>query len=280
MDNLKIIILDDDSLIRKTLTKLLEKENHKIYNAENGYEAIDIVNKNVIDIVITDIQMPEIDGLKTIEEIKKISPNTKFVVITGYSNDSTPIKAIRLGVNDYIYKPFELEEFIYCIKRNQSIINLEKKNIELERENIMNHKLAAVGTMTNSIVHDIKNALTTVGGFAKMLKNSDLEREKMNRFIDIIINQTNVVMEKLVEILDFSRGEIGLKFELEAISEIYEDILIENRDIMDMENIEFNIFLSNNLKNKKIYTDKKRLKQIINNLLSNAKDAMDKDKKK
>jgi len=280
LEDLKVLVVDDEILIRKSVSKLLRREGLEVFEAEDGYKAIEISKTNDLDIIVTDIRMPGMSGIETIKAIKEINNNLKIIVMTGYASENTPIEAIRLGVSDYIYKPFELEEFMHCIRRNANIINLEKKNKRLEKENIRNQKLAAIGNMTNTIVHDVKNALTTVGGFAKLIKKSDLEQEKLNYFVDIIIQQTNIIMEKLKEILEFSKGDMGLSFSCEKIRDLFEEVKSDNSIVLEAEGVEFVAKLDPTFGEIEICTDKRRIKQMIYNLLSNSKDALDKEKKK
>lgn len=275
-----MLVIDDEMLIRKSVSKFLKREQFEVFEAEDGYKALEIAKNNEIDIVVTDVRMPGMSGIDTIKELKQIKSNLKMIVMTGYASENTPIEAIRLGVNDYIYKPFELEEFMHCIQRNENLIKLENKNIELEKENISNQKLAAIGNMTNTIVHDVKNSLTTVRGFAKLMKNSNMEKEKINHFVDIIINQTNVILDKLKEILDFSRGDMGLNFSCEKIGDIYKEIETDNKAVIEAENINFEMEIDEKIKDVEICTDKRRVKQVMYNLISNSKDALDKDEKK
>ncbi|BDU49915.1 ATP-binding response regulator [Haliovirga abyssi] len=280
MDNIKILIVEDDDLLRRTIGKILKREKLNYGEASNGNEAIEKVNEENFDIVISDVRMPGIDGIETITEIKKLSPNIKSIIMTGFASDDTPIKALRLGVNDYLYKPFELEEFLHCINRNIDMIKLERNNKQLNEEKLQKEKLALIGNMTSVIVHDVKNSLTPILGFAKLLESNESLDEKGKRFAEIIYNQSVNVLDKLKEMLQFARGEINIEQKETDVKEIYLEILKEKEKIIIDSEVNFISNFSDELEGIKIKVDIERLKQAITNILGNAQDAVSKSEDK
>ena len=105
-----ILVVDDDDLMLRTVSRLLTRNGYKTDTANNGYKAIDMAKEKFYDFVISDIRMPGINGIDTLTKIKEISPETRGIIITGYASEETPVKAIKLGVDDYILKPFDAEE--------------------------------------------------------------------------------------------------------------------------------------------------------------------------
>ena len=110
----KILICDDEKGVRESLNLILE-EDYDVEFAENGNEALEKVRSGHYDGILLDIKMPSKDGLETLEEIKKISPGVKVIIVTGYQSVETALKAVNLGATDYLTKPFEsskvLEKF-------------------------------------------------------------------------------------------------------------------------------------------------------------------------
>ena len=119
----KILVVDDEELITKSLLKLLDKEGYSTTVVRSGKEAIDKVKESNYDLIICDVRMPEMDGIDTIKEIrsylersnKKIIPE---ILITGYADIEKYEKAMDLKVADYIYKPFDIADFLEVVKRN------------------------------------------------------------------------------------------------------------------------------------------------------------------
>lgn len=109
---MKILIVDDSKGSRDVLKFLISKENiGTIFEASNGIEALEVINKHNTDIMITDIKMPQMDGLELIEKARKISPEMQIIVFSAFGNFEFAKKAIRFGVTDYLLKPINTEEF-------------------------------------------------------------------------------------------------------------------------------------------------------------------------
>ena len=106
-----ILAVDDDKEIVKAIEIYLGKENYNIYKAYDGEEALKIINKNEIHLVILDIMMPNKDGLETLEEIRK-SKNIPVIMLSAKSEDIDKINGLNTGADDYITKPFNPVELI------------------------------------------------------------------------------------------------------------------------------------------------------------------------
>lgn len=101
-----ILVVDDEPDMCWIFRQILESEGYKVLTANSGKEAIDMVKKGNIDLIIMDVMMPGIDGLETYRRIKKMGANLPVIMITGHGNMSKAMEAIKLGVMDYITKPF------------------------------------------------------------------------------------------------------------------------------------------------------------------------------
>lgn len=115
--SIKILIVDDDPIICRELQKELKRNFHPTYTANNSKEALEILNKNKIDIILLDIFMPDIDGLDMLEKVKAKWPSIEVIIITGYSSQDVAIKALRRGAIDYLEKPISYKELNTSIGR-------------------------------------------------------------------------------------------------------------------------------------------------------------------
>lgn len=112
-----ILIIDDEKNIRDVLEILLQGEGYKITLADGGVEGIEILKKDIFDLVITDIKMPYIDGFAILKATKELSPDTDVVLITAYGTTESAIEAMKLGAYDYIQKPFKMDEIRLVVKK-------------------------------------------------------------------------------------------------------------------------------------------------------------------
>lgn len=106
----KILVVDDEQSMREFLEIMLDKEGHEVCCAASGVEAIDILHKQSFDLVITDIRMKQVDGLRVLKECKKISPQTVVIIISAYASTETAVAAMKEGAYDYLPKPFKVAE--------------------------------------------------------------------------------------------------------------------------------------------------------------------------
>jgi DNA-binding NtrC family response regulator len=118
----KILIIDDEELITKSLLRLLSKEGYDVTIAKSGQEALGNIKESIFDLVISDVRMPEMDGIETITEIRSYlkKANKKSIpeiLITGYADINKYEAASKLKVLDYIYKPFDNNEFLQVVKK-------------------------------------------------------------------------------------------------------------------------------------------------------------------
>ena len=130
----KILVADDDSLMLQTLQLRLEDEGYEVTTAADGYSALDASHGAEFDLVICDVKMPGLDGLETLARIKERRQDIKSILITGFAGSDAPVRAIRLGVNDYLFKPFEDEQFIHCVRQVLNELRLECENRRLLAE--------------------------------------------------------------------------------------------------------------------------------------------------
>jgi DNA-binding NtrC family response regulator len=115
--SVSILIADDESLPRKNLARVLESEDYHVHQAETGDEAIDAVNKLDFDLVLSDLKMPGTDGLGLLRHLRNVSPQTMFILMTGYASVDSAIEAFRMGAHDYILKPVVIEDVLQKISR-------------------------------------------------------------------------------------------------------------------------------------------------------------------
>jgi two-component system, NtrC family, nitrogen regulation response regulator NtrX len=128
----KILIVDDDKSIRKTLRDILEFEKYDIEEAADGLECIVKIKQNTYDVIIMDVKMPRMDGMEAIEKIQTISPDTPVVMISGHGNIDTAVEAVKKGAFDFIQKPPDLNRLLITLRNalDKSTLITEKKVLQ------------------------------------------------------------------------------------------------------------------------------------------------------
>ena len=118
-----ILVVDDQFGVRKVLKAILEGKGYKVATAKDGAEAIEMVKEKHYDIIFLDVKLPDINGVETFEQVKKIDPKAVVIMMTGYSVDDLVRRAISQGAYTCIYKPFDMEKVIGLVEE----ICLQKK---------------------------------------------------------------------------------------------------------------------------------------------------------
>ena len=112
----KILIIDDEKSIRKTLREILEYEKYQVDEASDGVEGVAMIQKEKYDIVLCDIKMPKMDGIEALDKIMQLSSDTPIVMISGHGNIETAVEAVKKGAFDFIAKPLDLNRLLVTIR--------------------------------------------------------------------------------------------------------------------------------------------------------------------
>ena len=115
----RILVVDDNKDFADVFCDILRANKYKAESCYGGRQALEMVQKTPFDIMFLDIRMPEMDGIKTLTEIKKVRPDTVVFMMTGYSVDDDVNKAIEGKASNLIYKPFEIEKVLDLIKNTK-----------------------------------------------------------------------------------------------------------------------------------------------------------------
>ncbi len=129
-----ILIVDDEEIIRESLSFILKKEGFDVREAPNGKVALDLVKEQQFDVILTDIEMPEMRGIELLEQVTLVSPETNVVIITAYGSVDSAVAALRQGAVDYILKPVEFDELLIKVRRILSQRHLSFENRLLRSE--------------------------------------------------------------------------------------------------------------------------------------------------
>jgi len=112
----KVLVIDDEQIVLDSVKKILEPEGHQVATAQSGRKGLELAMKQDFDIVLTDIRMPEIGGMRILREIKRSKPALPVVIITGYATVKSAVQAMKLGAANYIEKPFLPETLVKALQ--------------------------------------------------------------------------------------------------------------------------------------------------------------------
>ncbi|MFA6055976.1 MAG: sigma-54 dependent transcriptional regulator [Thermodesulfovibrionales bacterium] len=141
----RILIVEDEKSMREVLRMLLEGEGYDVISASDGLDGSSYIERDIFDLVITDIKMPGLDGFELLKKVKEISPETLVIMVTAFGTSESAIEAMKRGAYDYINKPFNIDELRIIVRKA-----LEKKRLS-EEISLLRQKVETTYALENII---------------------------------------------------------------------------------------------------------------------------------
>ena len=130
----KILVVDDEQSLREVLSIMLKRAGYAVTIAMDGEDAVELLQKEIFDLVITDLRMPKVDGMEVLKAVKSASPETVVLIITAFTSADSAVEAMKQGAYDYLTKPFQLDEVQLIIRNALEKRRLTTENMLLKRE--------------------------------------------------------------------------------------------------------------------------------------------------
>ena len=289
--NLTALYVEDEVDLRQSVYEYLEKIFKKVHSANDGIDGLNKYKKNKYDVVITDIEMPNMNGLEMSKAIKQINTTQEIIIMSAYTNISYFIDAIQIGISGYIIKPMDynqmndiLHKIALNIQEHNKVLEYEEyledrveqeieKNKISEKMLLEQSKMASMGEMLESIAHQWRQPLsviTTAASGLKMQKEYDMLTDKIfSEFTDSIISAAMHLSNTIDDFRDFfkpnkKKENYKMRDSFIRAKELLSS-KFKNRDIETIEDID----------GSHIYGLVNEMVQVFMNILNNAKDALE-----
>lgn len=276
-EQVSILIVEDEEIVLQSLNNIIGRRYAKVYTAKNALKALDIFQKEDIDLVLTDIRMPGMDGLTMLHKMKAQKSNLRRLVMSAYSESEYFLQAIDLGVDGYIVKPFLKDKVLEAIEKSaKSILNekfaeqskqqLARSEKELRELNITKDKFFSI------IGHDVKTPVSTIASYSSLLVDEfdEMEKEEILQILKIIKKSSFHAIDLLKNLLEWAKVQTGsISFNPEVINIC--DIVEEEVDFASNVWGKKNITVEHTPKaDNFVYADRNMVRTVFRNLLSNA----------
>ena len=282
-----ILLVDDEPDIRDVLSLSLSDMGYRVYEAENGDEALRIFKDMQPSMVMTDIKMPGMDGIELLKKIKHENPETEVIMITGHGDMDLAIRSLKFEATDFITKPINVDALELALQRVREKIFTRQKlkeyteNLEIllhEKTELQGH-LASLGLMIGSISHGIKGLLTALDGGIYLL-DSGIAKENEVRIKEgwDAVKLTVERIRKMVMDILFYTKERDLRLERIDIRNFVEEIAKEIEPKFKSQKIKFVDDFEANLGEFEV--DVIYLHSALLNIIENGIDACIEDKTK
>lgn len=161
--DINILVVDDEEVVLSLVRDSLEEDGFAVRTASNAFEALESIEERAVDLLITDIRMPRMDGIELVQKIRKSYPDIAVIFTTGYANLNSAKDALRQGASDYILKPFELKEMRQSVNNAIEKIKRDAESREsdeqLDRLSDLHHMLFTVGDKKTLITISLRFAM-------------------------------------------------------------------------------------------------------------------------
>ncbi len=227
-DHKKLLIIDDEPSVRSSLAIFFEDEGYTVFKAKTGEEGLDLFSKESIDVVLTDLRMPGIDGFEVMKAIQDQKPDTPVLVVSGANEKQDIIRALRMGAKDYITKPIkDLEMISHSVNRAYEIHRLNQDNLryrkalvksEQQYRNIAENIAEGVFTADKSgMINYVNHAFCRILGYST--------QDLLSKSLDTISTSSGfkAIQEKA---LTPQKGKTS-RFEIELLHRTGQEIQVE-----------------------------------------------------
>jgi len=172
----RILVVDDEESIREVVATMLEAEGYQCTVVGNGRAALEHLEKNSLDLVLSDMVMPEMDGLKLLEWLRGHDDDIPIIMVTAMHDLATALEAIRRGAYDYILKPFEKDQLFLSVRRalEHRRLVLENRNYQHNLEKLIEERTAELSRTLSQLEQSYDHTLEALGG-ALDLKDAETE---------------------------------------------------------------------------------------------------------
>ncbi|QCQ21510.1 response regulator [Desulfoglaeba alkanexedens] len=134
MEAIRVLLVDDEAEFLETLVKRLKKRRVDVQGVRSGEEALDLIRRQPVDVVVLDVKMPGMDGIQTLKAIKSMNPLVEVIMLTGHASVEVAIQGMELGAFDYLMKPMDIDELLYKVQDAYKKKALQEKRIQRRKE--------------------------------------------------------------------------------------------------------------------------------------------------
>jgi two-component system NtrC family sensor kinase len=288
----KLLIVDDEPIILQILQAVFEDGPWELTACSTGKQARESMEKQGVDILLTDKNLPDINGLELLADAKRVNPLSEVIIITGYASLETALSALEMDAFDYVLKPlnnvFEIRKKVEraadkqaIAEENQALLaELATKNEALESalaqtqslqdELIQSEKLAGIGTLAAGIAHEVSSPLFGIMGLAEAIAEEE-KVQTSQAYAREIVEYSKGIRDIVKELSSYSRAASSEYLTTVDLRQVVADAVRLVQRSTDCEDIEISQALGENLF---INARTNEIQQIFVNLVKNAVDAL------
>ena len=281
LENLRVLLVDDEEDFLSSLSQRLSLRSLNVLTASSGLDALEVLAKKPVDVVVLDVKMPGLDGIQTLKVIKKKYPYAQVIMLTGHADLEASLDGMELGFFDYLTKPVDINKLIDKLKETlEKVPGQEKVSSEptfgekMKRQMVAADRLASLGTMAAGIAHELNNPLAVINESVGWLKTIVAKEESLaapfRDKLNLGLNKSAASLDRARRIsqglLIFARRTKAVVRETD-LKDLAREVTELTRKIASYAGVELKIITETD--DTRVWLDPYQLRQVLLNLVTN-----------
>ncbi len=256
-----MLVVDDDNDFRSLVTTALSNDGYEVYNASSGEAALNEARNREFDLILLDVKMPKMDGVQTLKLLRKETPSSDFMMLTGYRDIQTAVDSIKLGAKEYLTKPIEMSDLTTRVKSALRAHEAEVKLKEYQSE------------FTSRLLHELRTPIQTVKSAVSFLKKetsgpiTEQQMDILNHIEDTVEKMTALVND-MIDLDKFESGKVDIEKLPTNLDELIPAVCSGFEPLVREKYIILNVNVDTAIPTLELDPDK--IEQVVANLIDNA----------
>lgn len=267
----RILIVDDENGTRDLCASFLETEGYEIETTDRGESALSLLKFKRFDLVLTDLTMPDMDGVELVKQVKYHHPATNIIIMTAFGSVSSAVESMRSGAYDYITKPFPRDLLLATVRRCLESYNLKREISKMQTELLQKERLAAVGSMAGAIAHRMRNPLNIIQMCAQYLEGHLSGNAEHLQILQAIEEKVKVLEQLTRDFVEYSRAS-RIRKSPENLPKLADEVIRNIEARCKIQGVE--VLRRYQPQLPSLLVDADLIRELITNIIDNALEAM------
>jgi signal transduction histidine kinase len=266
-----ILIVDDEAPSRDLCRLFLETEGYRVDVSDRAEKALSLLSVKRFDLILTDLSMPDMDGVQLVKNVKYHHPASNVIIMTAFGSVASAVESMKAGAYDYIIKPFPRDLLLATVRRCLESHNLKREISKMQTELLKKERLAAVGAMAGAIAHRMRNPLNIIQMCAQYLEGNVSGNAEHLQILQAIQEKVKTLEQLTRDFVEYSRAS-RIRKSPESLEKLSDEVIKNVEARCKIQNVE--IFRRYQPKLPVIHVDADLIREVMTNVIDNALEAM------
>ena len=267
----RILIVDDEDPSRDLCRMFIESDGYEVETSDRAEKALALLQFKRFDLVLTDLSMPDMDGVELVKQVRYHHPSTSVIIMTAFGSVSSAVESMRSGAYDYITKPFPRDLLLATIRRCLESHNLKREISKMQTELLQKERLAAVGSMAGAIAHRMRNPLSIIQMCAQYLEGHLAGNAEHLQILQAIEEKVKVLESLTRDFVEYSRAS-RIRKSSQSLEKLADEVIKNCEARCKIQGVD--IYRRYQPQLPQVDVDVDLIKELITNIIDNALEAM------